>query len=88
MDELQVAPRDLKSVRVAGYLQKRSGAFPYGFHSRYVVLSGNFLFLYATDADPKPKKVCCIDGATVAVSHRLSLPRFHIPRQHSLCRQC
>jgi len=69
-DEMMLAPRDLKSVRLASYLYKRSGAFPYGWNSRYVVLSGNFLFLYSTESDTRPRKVCCIDGCTVAVSVR------------------
>ncbi len=48
MDELSLKSGDLRNVRLADYLGKRSGAFPFGWSMRYVVLSGNFLFVYSS----------------------------------------
>jgi PH domain len=69
MEELfSLAPGQLKSVRLGGTLMKRSGAVMHPWHKRYVVLSGNFLFLYNEETDSKPKKVVCVDGCSVVVS--------------------
>ena len=47
MEELlTLKPDDLRSVRIANDLDKRSSAWPYGWGTRFVVLSANFVFVY------------------------------------------
>lgn len=67
MEELLLRPEDLKNVRVASLLDKRSGRFPRPWRSRYVVLSSNFLFVYTGPHADRPCRVVCLDEATVAV---------------------
>ncbi len=55
VDELVLKPGDLRNVRLADYLGKRSGAFPHSWSLRYVVLAGNFLFVFAT---PQVRRAC------------------------------
>jgi hypothetical protein len=47
LEELNMKADELKNIRIADWLSKRSSAFPFGWHQRYVVLSGNFLFIYS-----------------------------------------
>jgi hypothetical protein len=54
MEELMIKPGDLRNVRLADYLGKRSSAFPRGWNIRYVVLSGNFLFVYINPSVSPP----------------------------------
>lgn len=46
MEEMNFRAADLKCVRLADYLIKRSGSFPYGWNRRYCVVSANFLLVY------------------------------------------
>ena len=56
MEELlTLKPDDLRSVRLANDLEKRSSAWPYGWGTRFVVLSANFLYVYNTS---KVRKRC------------------------------
>lgn len=48
LDELVLKAGDLRNVRLADYISKRSSAFTHGWNIRYTVLSGNFLFVYST----------------------------------------
>ena len=49
MEELlTLKPDDLRSVRLANDLEKRSSAWPYGWGTRFTVLSANFIYVYAT----------------------------------------
>lgn len=63
-------PEELKSVRVAAYLDKRNHAFPYAWRQRYCVMSGNFLFIYLSPRDMKPKRVVCVDEAVAEPSSK------------------
>lgn len=64
MDELQLHPSQLANTRLAAVLVKRSSAFPYSWNQRWVSLSGNFIFVYVSKGDSKPKRVLCVDTAT------------------------
>jgi hypothetical protein len=44
--ELNVRADALKNVRLAAWLNKRSSSVLASWHQRFVVLSGNFLFVY------------------------------------------
>jgi hypothetical protein len=44
--ELSVRAEELKNVRLAAWLSKRSGSWPNGWHQRFTVLSSNFLYIY------------------------------------------
>lgn len=68
--ELAIPADELKNVRVASTLAKRSSSFPFGWSSRYCVLSGNHLYVYKVALDAAPKKVLCIDECTVTVRRR------------------
>ena len=49
MEELlTLKPDDLRSVRLANDLEKRSSAWPYGWGTRFTVLSANFIYVYGT----------------------------------------
>lgn len=67
-EEMLVKPEELKNVRVAAFLDKRQRGFPHSWRQRYCVLSGNFIFIYNTPRDPKPKRAICIDEAAAQPS--------------------
>ena len=49
MEELlTLKPDDLRSVRLANDLEKRSSAWPYGWGTRFTVLSANVIYVFAT----------------------------------------
>jgi hypothetical protein len=55
MEELlSLKPDDLRSVRLANDLEKRSSAWPYSWSKRFIVLSANFVFVFGSS------KVSCI----------------------------
>ena len=66
--EYAVPVDKLPSVRMKQWLDKKSGAFPYGWRQRFFVLAGNMLCMYVNQAEAKPKKVVCMDGVTMEVS--------------------
>ena len=70
--ELKLRAEELKNVRVAGTLAKKSSSFPYGWSNRYCVLSGNFVLIYKSALDPAPKRVVCIDDCTATVRARVA----------------
>lgn len=70
MEELALQPEELKNVRVAAFLDKRARSFPHGWRPRYCVLAGNFLFIYKSPSDPKPKRVVCVDDAVAEPCER------------------
>ena len=49
MEELNQKPDELKNVRYAGWLEKRSSSFPYGWNRRYVIISCNFIYVYSNN---------------------------------------
>jgi hypothetical protein len=67
MDETLLKAEDLKNVRMAAWLSKRSSSFPHGWAQRYVVLSANLLYIYTQPLDAKPKRVVLVDDATATV---------------------
>ena len=67
MDELNLAPGELTSVRLAAWLSKRSSGVLGGWSQRYVVLAGNFLYVYVAPTDAKPRRVVCVDEAVTVV---------------------
>ena len=49
MEELlTLKPDDLRSVRLANDLEKRSSAWPYGWGTRFCVLSANFIYVFGS----------------------------------------
>jgi hypothetical protein len=55
MEELlSLKPDDLRSVRLANDLEKRSSSWPYSWSKRFIVLSANFVFVFGSS------KVSCI----------------------------
>jgi len=49
MEELlSLKPDDLRSVRLANDLDKRSSAWPYSWSKRFIVLSANFVFVFGS----------------------------------------
>ena len=52
---------------IAAFLDKRQRGFPHSWRQRYCVLSGNFIFIYNSPRDPKPKRAICIDEAAAQV---------------------
>jgi hypothetical protein len=71
MDETLLKAEELKNVRMAAWLSKRSSSFPHGWAQRYVVLSANLLYIYTQPLDAKPKRVVLVDDATATVRTRL-----------------
>lgn len=54
MQELLQKPTDLRNVRLAGYMRKKSSSFPGGWGKRYVVLSANFLYVFKAPSVSPP----------------------------------
>ena len=71
--EFNVTPEQQGNVRLRQALEKRSGAYPYGWRQRFFVLAGNMLFEYNTQTDTRPKKSLCVDRMVVEVSGAVDL---------------
>ena len=51
----------------ASWLQKRSSGVSHAWNRRYCVLSGNFMYIFKSPSDEKPRRIICVDDAQITV---------------------
>jgi hypothetical protein len=61
-----LAPSALRYVTLRGVVDKKSNGLFGGWAPRFLVVSGNSLYIYVSESDTKPKRVIHLDDAVVS----------------------
>ncbi len=67
--ELVLPAAELKSVRAMGAMRKKSGAWPFAWRQKYLVLSGNFIYIYAKETVSRHAIRRPVDASSLVCHH-------------------